>query len=328
VELNYSIAKIIISMETMKILTIDGGGSKGVYSLGILYELEKKLGGSLYEKFDAFYGSSTGSIIAALLAKGKTVSEIKKLYLEHIPSIMRPWLPSTRTKRLTKFLENEFGQSKFDSFNKFIGIVATSLDSKAPLIFKSDIQGAHARKSSFEIGFGLTIKDAIASSCAAKPFFKTSSLKNNIKEFNLMDGGFSANNPTLFAIIDALKAFCIKKENLTVINIGTGKFPVAGIPIPFQGWFSAIPYLISGDFIATILDINTNTDSLITKLLLNDINLLRLDAEFSDPSLTTSILESDQKKLEKLFTQGVNTFGEMEKEFENVWAKTQLVSGL
>ncbi|MBA3011117.1 MAG: patatin, partial [Desulfobacula sp.] len=46
-----------------KILVLDGGGSKGVYTLGVLKELEMKLGGLLYEHFDLIYGTSTGSII-------------------------------------------------------------------------------------------------------------------------------------------------------------------------------------------------------------------------------------------------------------------------
>ena len=64
----------------MNILTIDGGGSKGVYTLGVLNELEKMTGKPLYQTFDYIYGTSTGSIIAALIGLGYTVAEIQELY--------------------------------------------------------------------------------------------------------------------------------------------------------------------------------------------------------------------------------------------------------
>ena len=45
-----------------RILTLDGGGSKGFYTLGVLHELEAMLGSRLHERFDLIYGTSTGSI--------------------------------------------------------------------------------------------------------------------------------------------------------------------------------------------------------------------------------------------------------------------------
>ena len=52
----------------LNILVLDGGGSKGVYTLGVLKELELKLGSPLCEHFGLIFGTSTGSIIAALIA--------------------------------------------------------------------------------------------------------------------------------------------------------------------------------------------------------------------------------------------------------------------
>jgi patatin-like phospholipase/acyl hydrolase len=291
-----------------KILTLDGGGSKGVYSLGILHEIEKKLGSPLIEHFDCFYGSSTGAIIAALLAQGRTVSEIKELYLEKIPPVMQKFFPNCRQKKLKVVLDEVFDDKKFDSFQKYIGIVTTSLDEKNPKIFKSNVSGSHGRKSSFEPGFGCTIADALLASCAARPFFPNIILQTNITKLNLMDGGFAANNPTIFAIIDALKAFQVNPENLRVINIGTGEFPFKlSIPWPISRlvcWFT------------DILEINSNTMALIIKLLLQDIKVLRISETFNQPNLETNILEHDLKKLESLFVQGQRSFGNKESEFD------------
>lgn len=56
-----------------RVLSLDGGGAKGFYTLGVLKEIEALVGVRLCEKFDLIYGTSTGAIIAALL--GHTCSE-------------------------------------------------------------------------------------------------------------------------------------------------------------------------------------------------------------------------------------------------------------
>ena len=53
------------------ILSLDGGGSLGVYTLGILVELERLVGTKLLNIFDLVYGTSTGAIIASLVALGE-----------------------------------------------------------------------------------------------------------------------------------------------------------------------------------------------------------------------------------------------------------------
>ena len=47
------------------VLTIDGGGSKGFYTLGVLKEIEAMIGCPLYQKFNLIFGVSTGAIIAS-----------------------------------------------------------------------------------------------------------------------------------------------------------------------------------------------------------------------------------------------------------------------
>lgn len=53
-----------------RVLSLDGGGAKGFYSLGVLHEIEGMIGCRLHERFNLIFGTSTGSIIAALIALG------------------------------------------------------------------------------------------------------------------------------------------------------------------------------------------------------------------------------------------------------------------
>jgi uncharacterized protein len=62
-----------------RILSLDGGGAKGFYTLGVLREIEGMTGRQLCEVFDLIFGTSTGAIIAALLALGRSVNETQRL---------------------------------------------------------------------------------------------------------------------------------------------------------------------------------------------------------------------------------------------------------
>ena len=68
-----------------RVLSLDGGGAKGFYTLGVLREIEGMIKCPLHERFDLIFGTSTGAIIAALLALGKSVKEIGDLYEKHVP---------------------------------------------------------------------------------------------------------------------------------------------------------------------------------------------------------------------------------------------------
>ncbi|MGE3930569.1 MAG: patatin-like phospholipase family protein [Hyphomonadaceae bacterium] len=77
-----------------RILSIDGGGVRGVLALGILGEIERKLkrrSGKpdfrLSDYFDLIGGTSTGSIIASALALGRSVDEVSELYRELAPAV-------------------------------------------------------------------------------------------------------------------------------------------------------------------------------------------------------------------------------------------------
>jgi patatin-like phospholipase/acyl hydrolase len=56
-----------------RVLSLDGGGAKGFYSLGVLREIEGLVGCRLHERFNLIFGTSTGAIIAALLGSGANV---------------------------------------------------------------------------------------------------------------------------------------------------------------------------------------------------------------------------------------------------------------
>src|ERR1700674_5490405 len=101
------------SNDPCRILALDGGGAKGFYTLGVLREIEGMIGRPLHERFDLVFGTSTGAIIAALIALGHGVKEIHALYKEHVPFVMSKRTARDRSQALATLAEQVFGGAKF-----------------------------------------------------------------------------------------------------------------------------------------------------------------------------------------------------------------------
>ena len=167
-------------------------------------------GGKLCEKFDLVFGTSTGAIIAALVGLGFSVDDIAKLYRTHVVEIMGRWLPGRKSAALEELASKVFGDLKFDAFKTGMGIVATRWDFERPMIFKTSVDQAYAGKGTFVPGFGCTIGDAVQGSCSAYPFFRKKLVRTSRDELvEVADGGYCANNPTLYAIADATNPWAL-----------------------------------------------------------------------------------------------------------------------
>jgi patatin-like phospholipase/acyl hydrolase len=208
-----------------RILSLDGGGSKGVYTLGVLKEVEAAAGVPLCQVFDLVFGTSTGAIIAALIALGYKIEEIEKLYFDLIPRIMGCWFSWGRTRALKAEAKELFKEQTFADFKMPIGIVCTNNNFERPMIFKNSMQQSHGRAATFKPGFGCTIAEAVVASCSAYPFFRmTNVVTENQGTQLLMDGGYVANNPTLFALADAHHALKKSLSEIAVLSVGVGSY--------------------------------------------------------------------------------------------------------
>ena len=305
-------------METrkFKILTLNGGGSKGVYTLGVLKELEELLGSPLHKHFDLIYGTSTGAIIASLLSLGKDVKFIEKKYFELIPDIMGSWTKAGKSKALKNHAKIIFGNKKFDSFLTKTGIIAMNYEYQRPLIFKSHVDAAYGLKASFEPGFGLKISEAIQASCAAYPVFNKVKLETSNQGIQeAIDGGFVANNPTLFAIMDANKALKIPEENIRVLNVGVGNYLEKHISLSTK----ILSKLNLVQLVSTVLNANTNTTEILTRCLYPNLNIVVVNETFAQPEYGTNMVETDLEKLRLLLRLGRESFAKNEQQITQLF---------
>jgi patatin-like phospholipase/acyl hydrolase len=299
-------------MERCRLLTLDGGGAKGFYSLGVLKELEAVRGRRLHEEFDLIFGTSTGAIIAALLCLGLSVDEILGYYKKYVPVVMAARTRRGRTNALQALAVDVFKSAAFGDAKTRLGIVATRWKEERPMIFKSHAGLAHGLKATFVPGFGVSISDAVQASCAAYPFFERKVVETaDGSKIELIDGGYCANNPTLYAISDAVNALGVLPNNVRVMSVGVGEYPKPRKL--FIGALKAIPFN-SIELLQKTLEINTQSMDQLRLVLFGHVPSIRISDVFSEPEMATDLLEHDLTKLSRIREKGRFSFARREAE--------------
>ena len=291
------------------ILSLDGGGSLGVYTLGVLVEIERMLDRPLHEVFDLVYGTSTGSIIASMIALGdKVEGVIDKRYFELAPDVMGRFLSWGKSAALHRHAKAVYGDKTFEDFLIDIGIVATHLEYNRPMVFKRRVTQSHGSPNSFQPGFGVSIADAVIASCSAYPLFRQKIIETpNHGKRSVVDGGFTANSPALFALTDAIDLLGVPRENIRMLSIGTGSYPEKWrLRRKILGTMSPTKTII------TLLKTSSNTVEILRKLLFDDVTTIRIDDAFTDSRYKTDFVESDPNMMKSVHQLGRQSFEKVE----------------
>lgn len=165
------------------------------------------------------------------------------------------------------------------------------------------------------------MSDAVQASCSAYPFFKKKFIKPpNEDNFVLIDGGFCANNPTLYAIIDGLVALKTPPEKLRVLSIGVGRYRTPKRNPLNPTWYAnKYPGM---KFFQDTLEINTQSMEQLRKVLYRDLakQIVRIDQAFTEPEMATDLLERDPEKLNLLRRRGAACVREYEQQLNELFA--------
>lgn len=300
-----------------RILSLDGGGAKGFYTLGVLREIEGMVKCSLHQKFNLIFGTSTGAIIAALLALGRSVKEISELYEKHVPTVMQAKSRCAKSLALANLGNEIFKEDTFDKMKTGVGIVATRWVIERPMIFKTSIEQAHGRMGTFSPGFGVKVSDAVQASCSAFPFFERKMVKTDKGDLvELIDGGYCANNPTLYAIADAIMALKLPPEHIRVVSVGVGVYPS-----PKPSWFSTTKWaqkLMSVQLLQKTLEINTQSMDQLRHVLFRHVPTVRISDTFEQPEMATDMFEHNITKLNILRQRGSESFAKQEQALQQL----------
>lgn len=295
-----------------RILSIDGGGIRGVYPSHLLQCIEERLKIDLFENVDMITGTSTGSIIAAGIASKISTSQITRMYVDHgdkifkkkrflfpgrkIKNMLQPMIQSVyRSDYLYKILSEIFQESTLGNISIPLLLPATDIGNGCVHVLKSAYSQEFTRDNS------VLLKDAVLSSCAAPTYFDP----HPISSYLLADGGLWANNPSLAAVIDAQKRLGINIQDIRVLSIGTGSSTTmyGTTHRPKWGFINGWRHK---DFIGFILSLQSQSALNYLKLLLQPDQITRIDFE-SDlplPLDDVSMIGDLMSKADHSFTHG------------------------
>ena len=239
-----------------RILALDGGGLKGIVTLGFLGRMEEILrerhGNDpdfrLSDYFDLIAGTSTGAIIAAALARGMTVEEVRGYYLTMGNEVFeRSWFRKGIVRaryddeKLKKLLKKVLGKDTTlgdESLRTGVLLVTKRMDTGSPWPLGNNPRGRYFRAppdKDWVSNADYPLWQVVRASTAAPSYFdpetfvinEGSSRRQAVKG-SFVDGGVSPfNNPSLqafmYATLDGYRVnWPTGADNLLVVSVGTG----------------------------------------------------------------------------------------------------------
>ncbi|MGK7927480.1 MAG: patatin-like phospholipase family protein [Spirulina sp.] len=299
-----------------RILSLDGGGMRGILSAKLLALIEREIhiltGQTLQEYFHFVAGTSTGSILASGIAIGKTGEQLVQLYHERGREIFPYWggqgylapqrlsllvqhglsAPKFSHRGLKKVLQDELGETtlaEIHNNNTSPRLLIPTYDTadRKPIFFKTwKTQKWYA---------GVPIWEACVCSASAPTFFPAYPLEYGEKTHSMVDGGVGINNPAACAIAEAI-VLGYKLEDIRVLSLGTGE-ATQGYPYQQTRHWGATQWAVR--ILDLLMDAPLNIDEYIARqvVLRNDDSsdrYLRLQPKLSDEYLDR-VLDSELK---------------------------------
>lgn len=216
-------------MAGYRILSIDGGGVRGLLAAILLEELDKRDGG-WRKQIDLIAGTSTGGIIALGLAKGLDPSRLRELYYENSPDIFATWWYDLRepwpvlrarysNKELRRALTEVLGKTRLKNLEKKVVIASFDLECQEKGAWKPKF--FHNFSGDDTDGNERAVDVALYTS-AAPTYFPSAG--------GYIDGGVVANNPSMVALAQTQDERCEighrpELNDIALLSIGTGVLP-------------------------------------------------------------------------------------------------------
>lgn len=223
-----------------RILALDGGGLRGCITVGFLERIESVLRQRhnkpdlvIRDYFDLIGGTSTGSLITGILVTGKTVEELKRIYVGMGKGVFskltwRQYRNKYDDTPLSEVIDEAVGDIPLDDPSLTCGVcvVAKRADTEStwPIL-------NHPRGKYYEYNRHILLKNAIRASGAAPSYFEPKVLDVGMGEnAAFVDGGVSmANNPALqLFLVATLDGFPFHwptgEDQLLITSLGTGNF--------------------------------------------------------------------------------------------------------
>jgi uncharacterized protein len=211
--------------ERFAVLSIDGGGVRGIFVAAVLANLERDTGAKVTDHFDLIVGTSTGGIIALGLGAGMSPEEILAHYIDNVNSIFPAWRRSTLARPLSLVR----AKYKPDGLREVVQAFFRDkllCDSTVPLVIPSYNIGENAvylfktpHHERLRRDWSVPMWQVAMATTAAPTFFPAYSLPGD--HVRLVDGGVWANNPSMVGVVEAVSMFGQPLEGIRLLSLGT-----------------------------------------------------------------------------------------------------------
>ena len=333
-------------MSRTRILSIDGGGIKGIVPAVVLLHLEKLLkqlsnnqNSRIHDYFDLFSGASTGAIIiAGLLSPDKnnrpkySPEEILDLYLENGHIIFNSSL-FQEIKSVSGIVNVKYDPDGLESvFEKYFGKSELKGLLKPSLIPVYDLSRGknyffRQQKALTSPRHNFYVKDLLRGATSALSYFPPAQIStvNGLENRCFIDGGVFANNPALSAYAE----FRYHNSNLhakdtMMLSLGTGR-KTTNLDCEVTANWGAAEWLYQGSYL-TSNAVASASDYQLNAVYDNKPNYLRLDASFDDEQ-SSSMDNTDKEYLDYLISLGESIVKEKQSEI-NTFAEELIKTGL
>ncbi|WP_445170371.1 patatin-like phospholipase family protein [Mycolicibacterium sp. Dal123E01] len=242
----------------MRVLSIDGGGTRGYIPALVLRELERRAGRPAAQLFDVIVGTSTGGIIGIGLALGLSAEDLAQFYprfgraifggLDNRPEWKRrafgatgnfqdDWKSAGRTlgsvfggdrrsggnarhavEGLNAALQEVLGDARLSQVSTPLLVTTFDANSGCPVVLSS-------RDATRSPDCDLLLRDVARATSAAPTFFPALEITWAGAERRFIDGGVWANNPAHIGLLDALTIGAAEPHSVLLVSLGTGAAP-------------------------------------------------------------------------------------------------------
>jgi patatin-like phospholipase/acyl hydrolase len=314
----------------IRILSLNGGGVRGLYTISVLAEFERILADgdesySIAEHFDLIAGTSIGGLLAIGLADGKTARELKTKVLEHATTIFPPrrsLFPKVLWdiwKGIRAILRNRYngeniGKAVVDivgsdrtirDLQRRVLIPTVNITTGKPLFVKT------CHNPRFTRDDRLKLVDVARATSAAPTYFEPHYIEE--LEAYFVDGGLVANNPSYVAyheaITDLKEEFEVNSDSqVYVLNIGTMASDFCINPERIHKMFSGYFRLwgLGSTLVETVMTGNQWMHRKMASRALSDMNYVSLDDTVPDQQASIITLDNSRPEaLKVLVARGI-----------------------
>lgn len=215
--------------QPFQILSLSGGGYRGLFTAVILEELELRAGKPLRDCFDLIAGTSIGGILACGVAMGVPARDMRREFEIHGPSVFNRYL-SIRGRRILKLPKPGVLRARYSRKGLVTTVDAvlgqfktTTLGAVTKPLLVPAVSVTNANAVIFESGLGAgnmagtALRDVAFATSAAPTYLPDHVIKQN----SFVDGGIVANSPDVVAVMKAMGTWGRRPSELKLLSVGT-----------------------------------------------------------------------------------------------------------